>query len=108
MLQALIVCGKPFSEGFSEINKASLARVDSVKVKPPWIKEAVAGLECKLIKDITAGGYHILIGEILFYPGEKKFWADRRLSGEKVLNPLPISGNLFSIPKEIMLAKEGE
>lgn len=108
MLQALMVCGKPFPEGVSEIDKASLTRVDSVKVKPPRIKEAVAWLECKLFKDIPAGDHHILIGEVLFSHVRKEFWVDKRLSVEKVLNPLHISGNLFSIPKEITLAKEGE
>jgi flavin reductase (DIM6/NTAB) family NADH-FMN oxidoreductase RutF len=108
MLQALMVCGKPFPEGISEIDKASLTRINSVKVKPPRIKEAVAWLECKLVRDIPAGDHHILMGEVLSSQVKKEFWADKRLSVEKVLNPLHISGNLFSIPKEITLAKEGE
>jgi flavin reductase (DIM6/NTAB) family NADH-FMN oxidoreductase RutF len=61
-----------------------------------------------LVRDIPAGDHHILMGEVLSSQVKKEFWADKRLSVEKVLNPLHISGNLFSIPKEITLAKEGE
>jgi flavin reductase (DIM6/NTAB) family NADH-FMN oxidoreductase RutF len=102
MLSALIVCGKSFPRGVSEIDKASLTRINSLKVRPPRIKEAVAWVECKLVRDIPAGDHHVLIGEVLSSQVKEGFWKEGKLNVEKVLNPLHISGNLFSIPKEIV------
>ena len=104
MVESIVICGKSFSRGISEIEEASLTRMSSKEVVPPRIKEAAAWLECCLSEDVPAGDHHIIIGKVLLAEVKDEFWTGDRLNVEEVLNPLHISGNLFSVPGETVEA----
>ena len=37
----------------------------SVKVSPPWIKESIAYMECKIDRTLECGDHNLVIGEVL-------------------------------------------
>lgn len=63
------VCAVSYPLGVSEIEKAGLTAVSSVKVKSPRILEAPIAMECKLIQRVLLGPrpYHLMIGEVVYF-----------------------------------------
>lgn len=65
ILKELWVTGEKFPQGVNEIKKAGLTQMPSVKVSPPWIKECIAHMECRIEKTIECGDHVLIIGEVL-------------------------------------------
>lgn len=65
ILKKLWITGEKFPEGVNELEKANLTQMDSLKVKPPWIKECIAHLECKVERILECGDHKLVIGEVV-------------------------------------------
>ena len=65
ILKELWVTGEKFPKGVNEIEKAGLTQMPSIKVSPPWIKECIAHIECKVEKTLKCGDHELVIGEVV-------------------------------------------
>ena len=65
ILNELWVTGEKFPQGVSEIEKAGLTKMDSLEVTPPWIKECVAHMECKVEFTRECGDHQLVVGRVL-------------------------------------------
>ncbi len=65
MLQELWITGEKFPPEVNEIEKAGLTQMPSDKVAPPWIRESIAHMECRLEKVLECGDHNLIIGEVL-------------------------------------------
>jgi flavin reductase (DIM6/NTAB) family NADH-FMN oxidoreductase RutF len=65
ILNQLWVTGEKFPEGVNEIEKAGLTEVASREVSPPWIKECLAHMECKVEFVRECGDHHLVVGRVL-------------------------------------------
>lgn len=65
ILQELWVMGEKFPKGVNEIEKAGLTQMPSVNVSPPWIKESVAHMECRVDNIMECGDHNLVVGEVL-------------------------------------------
>jgi flavin reductase (DIM6/NTAB) family NADH-FMN oxidoreductase RutF len=65
ILQKLWITGEKFPKGVNELEKAGLTQMPSVKVSPPWIKESIAYMECKIDRTLECGDHNLVIGEVL-------------------------------------------
>lgn len=65
ILQELWITGEKFPQGINEIEKAGLTQMPSDEVSPPWIKESIAYMECKVEKTIECGDHILVVGEVL-------------------------------------------
>lgn len=105
------------------MNKTSLdweANVDEFKVsgltplfstlfvKPPRVVESPAQLECRLVKILPIGDYHLIIGEVVAFHRNKKISANKRYVDQRLLNAIGrmagasycCTSNLFSIERK--------
>ncbi len=65
IVKKTLFCGRRSGKQHDKFKETGLTPLPAKMVKPPIIKECVAHLECKLLKQITAGDHEILVGEIL-------------------------------------------
>lgn len=65
IVKETLFCGRRSGKQHDKFKETGLTPLPAKMVKPPIIKECVAHLECKLLKQITAGDHEILVGEIL-------------------------------------------
>jgi len=65
ILNELWVTGEKFPQGVSEIEKAGLTQMDSIEVSPPWIKECLAHMECKVEFTRECGDHQLVVGRVL-------------------------------------------
>jgi len=65
ILQKLWITGEKFPQGVNEVEKAGLTQMPSVKVSPPWIKECIAHMECRIERTMECGDHHLVVGEVL-------------------------------------------
>lgn len=65
ILKELWVTGEKFPVGINEIEKAGLTQMDCKEIKPPYIPECIAYLECKVQKTMECGDHQLVIGEVV-------------------------------------------
>jgi flavin reductase (DIM6/NTAB) family NADH-FMN oxidoreductase RutF len=65
ILNQLWITGEKFPEGVNEIEKAGLTEADSLKVSPPWIRECLAHMECKVEFTRECGDHQLVVGRVL-------------------------------------------
>lgn len=63
------VCAVEYPRGVNEITEAGFTAVPSRMVRPPRIAEALAAMECRLIRILELGRqpYHLVIGEVVYF-----------------------------------------
>lgn len=62
-----------FPSEIDESEIAGLTKLQSVKVKPPRIKESVSNLECRHISTIEIGNSRVVLGEIIYLHIQKEY-----------------------------------
>jgi flavin reductase (DIM6/NTAB) family NADH-FMN oxidoreductase RutF len=65
ILTELWTTGEKFPKGVNEIEKAGLTQMPSDEVSPPWIKESIAHMECRVEKILECGDHNLVLGEVL-------------------------------------------
>jgi len=83
LLKKVIQCGSVSGEKIDKFKKFSLTPIPSAKIKPPLVKECIAHLECKLLRDDLVDEYNIFLAEVVCAWAEKPFFKDNRLLVEK-------------------------
>lgn len=65
IVKETLYCGRHSGYVFDKFHETRLTPIKAARVKPPLIKECVAHIECRLIKEAEAGDHSIFIGEAL-------------------------------------------
>ncbi len=72
-----------YPRGVSEIEKAGLTPLPSVKVRPPRVKESPLHLECELMRVVTVSrgplGGNLVIGRVVWMHVEDALWNGGRM-----------------------------
>ncbi len=63
--EKVLFCGRNSGRNMDKFKEAKLEKEESEKIDCPRLKDAIAFLECKVVKEIDAGDHTIFIGEIL-------------------------------------------
>ncbi|MFD2033352.1 flavin reductase family protein [Belliella marina] len=115
LVEQMSLASTEYEKGVNEFVKAGLTQLDSMKVKPPRVKEAPASFEC-LVKDIISLGDQGGAGNLIICEVVMAHIAERVLDSNGTIDPLKfdavarMGGNwycrvtrdsLFEIPKPI-------
>ncbi|ARI75606.1 flavin reductase family protein [Halobacillus mangrovi] len=84
-----------------EFAKAGLTPEPSELVKPMRVKEAPIQMECKLHQIVELGSDHLVIGELVMYHIEEKYYLEPYKVNLTALRPLGRLANQFSEIKDI-------
>jgi flavin reductase (DIM6/NTAB) family NADH-FMN oxidoreductase RutF len=71
--------------------------MDSVKVAPPWIKECLAHMECKVEFTRECGDHHLVVGRVLKLGVRKDAIREGLLDVELVKPILHLGGKDFVV-----------
>jgi len=107
LLKKVIRCGSSSGRKVNKFKKYDLTPVPGTKVKAPLIKECVAHLECKLLREDLVEEYNLFLAEVVCAWAEKSFFKDNRLlvekKGAKTIHHL--GARCFTFPQGVMVAK---
>ena len=95
IVKETLFCGRRSGREYDKFKETGLTPLPSKRVKPPIIKECIAHVECRLIKQMTVGDHEILVGEVLVaYANEGVF--DERYDLHKVRPIFHVAGDYFA------------
>lgn len=97
ILNQLWVTGEKLPQGVNEIEKAGLTEMDSVEVSPPWIRECLAHMECKVEFTRECGDHHLVVGRVLKVGVREDAIKDGLLDVELVKPLLHLGGKDFVV-----------
>lgn len=63
--EAVLLCGTTSGKYIDKFEEAALTQVKAKNVSAPLVLEAAANLECRVLSYSSAGGYTIIIGEVV-------------------------------------------
>jgi len=89
---------KDFPYGVNELEEAGLEQMESNKVKPPRVKDAIAWLECKTVNTVELGDHVWITGEVLECEVKDEFYDKVIKVGEELCH---ISGKYFAQDSKI-------
>jgi flavin reductase (DIM6/NTAB) family NADH-FMN oxidoreductase RutF len=97
ILKELWVTGKKFPQGVSEIEKAGLTAMESDMVKPPWIKECLAHMECEIEFTRECGDHQLVVGRVKKVGVSEDSLKDGLLNAEEMKPILHLGGEDFIV-----------
>lgn len=65
LIKQTLFCGRRSGLEFDKFKETGLTPLPAKKVKPPFIKECIAYLECKVRNQIEAGDHTLFIGDVV-------------------------------------------
>jgi len=84
LLKKVIQCGSVSGREVDKFKKFGLTPMPAKKVKPPLIKECIAHLECRLLRDDLVDEYNMFLAGVVCAWAEKSLFKDNRLLVEKI------------------------
>ena len=65
LLREVDYCGSVSGRSTDKFEETKLTPIPSLKVKAPSIKECIAHIECRLVKEVETGDHVMLLGEVI-------------------------------------------
>ena len=79
----VLFCGTKSGRDVDKFKETGLTKIEAEKINCPVIKESVAYLECKIIKQVPTGEHTIFVGEVVNAKFKKKAKRLFQLQGNK-------------------------
>jgi flavin reductase (DIM6/NTAB) family NADH-FMN oxidoreductase RutF len=102
----LFSCGKCHGDKIDKFKKFGLTPIPSSTIKTPYIREAIAHIECKLIHQHPYDGVHLYVGKVLHAEVEEEFWDGKSIIVEKAKTIHHLTGNRFAVTERVIEAKK--
>lgn len=102
LLEKLLVCGKKFPKGVSEIRKAGLTEGSSAVVKPPRIEECIGWIECQFEFEKEAGDHVLVIGRVVEIECRDEYLEQGKLKLPQAKLLMHITGRWFAVPERLV------
>lgn len=106
LAEKVLACGRCHGNQVNKFEKFALTPLPCKKVKPPYLAESLAHIECKLIGQHPYDGVTIFVGKVLYAEVEEEFWSGKSLLVEKAKTLHHLSGGTFAIPDRIIHIKK--
>lgn len=97
LAEKVLACGRCHGNQVNKFEKFSLTPLPCKKVKPPYLKESLAHIECKLIGQHPYEGVTIFVGEVLHAEVEEDYWSGKSLIAEKAKTIHHLTAGTFAI-----------
>lgn len=97
LLSAVWICGTKSGRETDKFQKAKLTKEKANFVKPPYIKECLGHIECRVKKTLVLGECFLFIGEIVYAVAERDFFQNFWSSAANLI--LHLGGKKFTSPR---------
>jgi len=102
LLEKMNFTSTDFPQSEDEFSWAGLTPVPSAKVRPPWVGEAKAHLECEVVQIVDDRNTHIVLGRIVHVHVDPSVWRDGRVD-PRLLDPVcRLSGSGYATLGELV------
>ena len=101
----VLACGKCHGDAVNKFEKFGLTPLASSQVKPPFLKESLAHIECRLIGQHPYGGVTIFVGEVKHAEVEEEYWNGKSIIAEKAKTLHHLTGGSFAIADRTLQVK---
>ena len=107
----------PYPYGVSEFDEVGLTEVESLRVRPPRVKESLVSMECKVVQIVALGhgplAGHVVIGKVVMFHADDKVYKDGRLSHKDLKTVGRMEGawyartqDAFELPRPVVEPKK--
>lgn len=97
LAEKVLACGRCHGNQINKFEKFSLTPLAGKKVKPPYLAESLAHIECKLIGQHPYDGVTIFVGKVLYAEVEQEYWNGKSLVIEKAKTIHHLTAGTFAI-----------
>lgn len=97
LAEKALACGRCHGREINKFEKFGLVPLSSKKVKPPYLKESIAHIECQLIGQHPYDGVTIFVGKVLHAEVEEEYWSGKSLIIEKAKTIHHLTAGSFAI-----------
>lgn len=101
----VLACGKCHGNEVDKFQKVGLTPAPSRKVKPPFLKESIAHIECRRVGSHPYDGVTIFVGEVVHAEVEEEFWDGKCIIAEKAKTIHHLSGGTFAVSDRVIHLK---
>lgn len=101
VLNQVVTCGRLSGNDVDKFARTGLALAEPRVVRPPWIDQCVAHLECALVNAFQPGDHTIYVGAVQYACVEEGVFDEAWLLAERGYKPLHhLGGNWFGVLEE--------
>ncbi len=102
LAEKMIACGRCHGSEVNKFEKYSLTPVKSAKVKPPYLKESIAHIECRLVGQHPYNGVTLFAGEVVHAEVEEEYWTGKSLDAVKAKTIHHVTGGTFAVSDRVI------
>lgn len=102
LAEKTLACGKCHGDQINKFEKFQLTPMLSKQVKPPYLKESLAHIECRLIGQHPYDGVIIFVGKVLHAEVEEEYWDGKSIIAEKAKTIHHLTGGTFAIADRVI------
>ena len=97
MAEKVLACGRSKGRETNKFAKVGLTAMSSKQVRPPYLKESLAHIECKVTSQHPHGTVTIYVGQVVYTEVEQEVWDGKSLIIEKAKTIHHMTGGTFAI-----------
>ena len=102
LAEKLLACGKCHGTEVDKFREFGLTPIASRKVKPPYLRESLAHIECRLVNSHPYDGVTIFVGAVVHAEVEEGYWTGKSIDVEKARTIHHLSGGSFAIAERVI------
>jgi len=93
----LFLCGSCTGRDTDKFKKFGLTPVASKNIKPPYLKESIAHIECKVANTHDYDGIRLYAGNVIYTEVEEEYYNGKFLDLSKAKTVHHLSGKFFAV-----------
>ncbi len=93
----VLACGRSHGKEIEKFKKIGLTPMPSKMVRPPFLRESLAHIECRLTARHPHEGVTIFVGRVLHAEVEQEYWNGKSLVVEKARTIHHLAGGVFAV-----------
>lgn len=102
MADKVLACGQCHGNEVGKFEKIGLTPAPARKVKPPFLKESIAHIECRPFGRHPYPGVTIYVGEVVHAEVEEEYWDGKSIIIEKARTLHHLSGGTFAVTDRVI------
>ena len=98
----VLACGKCHGDAVNKFEKFGLTPLASSQVKPPFLKESLAHIECRLVGERPCDGVTLFIGEVAHAEVRESLWNGKSLVMGEARTLHHLTGGQFVVAERVV------
>lgn len=106
LAEITLACGRCHGSQIDKFRKFGLTALPSQRVKPPFLKESIAHIECELVGEHPYDSVSIFTGKVLHAEVEESCWDGKALIVEQAKTIHHLTGGAFVVAERVIRVRK--